>query len=907
MAGLSFLFPALLWALAILPILYFLLRATPPAPVLRRFPAVALLIGLKDEENTPDRTPWWLLLLRLLAIAALILGFAGPILNPDERLSGRGNLVIAMDASWASAQDWSLRVAKLNEIIAQAEQDDRPVALIKFTNTASNELQFQSASVLRDRIAGLRPEAWSPNYQEWQSVLGSSQISEVIWFSDGLAHEGRAEIVNELDASISVISSDKNVLALTPPIFEENKITTKLLALNPTGLPKRVEVSGLDPSGAMRVLALEEVTVSETSQQVSFELPTELRNRVRQIQIAGTRSAGAIVLSDDSLRTRKVALLSSVNQAEGGLLLSPLHYVREALAPSAELIETELQTALLAGPDVLIFADIGRLPESESSAVLEWVDGGGTLVRFAGPRLIASEIGQREEHPLLPVRLRAGGRDLGGAMSWGQPKKLRAFSEDSPFFGLDVPDEVNITSQVLAQPDPNLSDRVLARLEDGTPLVTARDQGAGRVILFHTTANAEWSDLPLSGLFLKMLERLSIGAGARATNADALQGLTWKPVQVLNGFGEISPADNLAGVDGALLVEGVLGPNLQPGMYQNKERNVALNVLRQDAQLSVATWPIRVNQLGLVTTGLRDLKPIVLSFGVIILLLDILASLALSGRLLATKIAIVLVALSFAPLAEAQEDESAIIEAVNNTVLAYVLTGDPRMDETSRAGLRGLSAELFRRTAIEPIEPTGVDIETAELSLYPFLYWPMTEDQQAPTDEAVVKLNQFLRTGGMIMFDTRDASLGAGSQGGTRLGRKLQEIAARLDIPPLEPIPEDHVLTRSFYLLGEFPGRYFGANVWVEASPKEARAEGMPFRNLNDNVTPVLIGGNDWAAAWAIDNQGRYMFPVGRGQEGEYQREIAQRFGVNLIMHVLTGNYKSDQVHVPALLERLGE
>ena len=139
-------------------------------------------------------------------------------------------------------------------------------------------------------------------------------------------------------------------------------------------------------------------------------------------------------------------------------------------------------------------------------------------------------------------------------------------------------------------------------------------------------------------------------------------------------------------------------------------------------------------------------------------------------------------------------------------------------------------------------------------------------------------------------------------------GQKLQRLARPLDIPPLEPIPEDHVLTRTFYLLQDFPGRFSGRGVWVEAAPADAeKVEGMPFRNLNDNVTPVVIGGNDWAAAWAMDEMGNPMFPVGRGYAGERQRELAYRFGVNLVMHVLTGNYKSDQVHVPALLDRLGQ
>ena len=160
----------------------------------------------------------------------------------------------------------------------------------------------------------------------------------------------------------------------------------------------------------------------------------------------------------------------------------------------------------------------------------------------------------------------------------------------------------------------------------------------------------------------------------------------------------------------------------------------------------------------------------------------------------------------------------------------------------------------------------------------------------------------------MILFDTRDAHLSFAGAGGTTNGRVLKNIAAQLEIPPLEPVPEDHVLTRSFYLMKEFPGRHVGANVWIEASQATSTTiEGVPFRNANDGVTPVVIGANDWAAAWAIDQNGRYLFPVGRGQAGQLQREYAQRFGVNLIMYVLTGNYKSDQVHVPALLDRLGQ
>jgi hypothetical protein len=233
-----------------------------------------------------------------------------------------------------------------------------------------------------------------------------------------------------------------------------------------------------------------------------------------------------------------------------------------------------------------------------------------------------------------------------------------------------------------------------------------------------------------------------------------------------------------------------------------------------------------------------------------------------------------------------------------------VITGDTDVDAASEAGLRGLSQVLTQRTTVEPGPPVGIDPDRDDLSLLTFLYWPVTDSEPAPTPQAYVRLNHFLRSGGMILFDTRDGDIAG--LGGPDGSAALQRLAAPLDIPPLAPIPADHVLTRSFYLLKDFPGRYQGNPVWAEAPPAGAEAvQGAPFRSLNDGVSPVLIGGNSWAEAWAVDDNGLPMFSIGSGFDSEHQREMANRFGVNLIMYVLTGNYKSDQVHVPALLERL--
>jgi hypothetical protein len=462
----------------------------------------------------------------------------------------------------------------------------------------------------------------------------------------------------------------------------------------------------------------------------------------------------------------------------------------------------------------------------------------------------------------------------------------------------------------MAQPDPTLANRVIAQLTDGTPLVTRNLTGDGQIVLVHVTANAEWSSLPLSGLFVQMLERLAVSTRPSTPDDAELVGTTWLPNKVLDAYGRLEDGSALPGVAGELLAEGVPSQDLLPGLYAGGDRQLAINVIGGDTVLNVAQWPARIAIEGMAVTRETALKGWLLSATVLLLLIDVIASLAIGGRLkgpradVAAALALMLL---WTPEAQAQTSEDFAIRATSEVVLGHVLTGDAEIDEISEAGLLGLSQTLFRRTSIEPASPIGVNIESDELAFFPFLYWPVTADQPLPSREAYAKLNRYLRTGGMIMFDTRDADTARFGSGSPE-GQRLQAIARSLDIPEIEPIPSDHVLTRTFYLLQDFPGRYASRDVWVEAAPITAeQVEGMPFRNLNDGVTPVIIGGNDWARAWAVDGNGRRMFPVGRGMSGERQREIALRFGVNVIMHVLTGNYKSDQVHVPDLLDRLGQ
>lgn len=948
--------PWLLSALVLLPALWWLLRAVPPRPIRQRFPAVALLLGLEDEHQEADKTPWWLMVLRLLAVAALIIGFAGPVHDPNPEKGGRGPVLFFVDGWWAGAPDWSQRMALLDEELAKVEADGRPAAVV-LSPQAGQTLKpetgapLQDAGTQRAQLAGLGPVAWDGSYEaarDWAQALQDTTAppQEVVWLSDGLARDGRMELLNVFEGlgGVRVLQSPTARLALAAPEIADGQIS-----LTAHRAPAGGEVThilqgiGPDPAGVERVLIETPVLFSTDAAEAeaTLEAPAEIRNRVTRFVLRDTPSAGAVVLVDDGLRRRRVGLMAG-RDAEGLALLSQQHYLRQALADTVELIEADTIPALIrASVQFIILPDLPGLSQPDAKALTDWVQEGGHLLRFAGPRMAAFGAGAVQGgavgagdgvagpdgvDPLLPVRLRAGGRITGGAMSWASPRRIAPFEEASPFFGLPVPDDIRVEAQVLAEPGPDLAARTIARLEDGTPLVTRKPLGAGQVVLFHISANAEWSSLSLSGLFVQMLERLAV-VSARAqdqagTKAEGQADVQWKLSQTLGAFGVLEAPSQPRLIAGEVLARGV-GPQAPPGLYTHEGRQRALNVLPPGQGIAPANWPARIAPQWTTDRVRVQIGPWFLAMALVLGALDVIAALVLSGRLSRARAPRTLAVLgagamlcatvfsvtpnpllaqdTAAPAPQVSPDQITIAATVS---FAFIPTGNPDDDTIVAAGLTGLSDALYARSSVEPATPVAVNPEADALSLFPLIYWVIRPDTARPSPEAYLRLRAYLAAGGLIIFDTRDGALDQGSAA----TRRLREIALPLSLPALEPVPHDHVLTRAFYLLDQFPGRYQGP-VWAEAANDAGRAreDGVPFRPLNDGVTPVLLTGNDWVGAWAVREDGRPYLPVGRGFAGERQREIATRFGVNLVMHVLTGNYKSDQVHVPALLQRLGE
>jgi hypothetical protein len=936
--ALSFGAPMVLWGLLALPVIWWLLKLTPPKPQAEVFPPLKILARVLKREETPQNSPWWLTLLRLVMAALVIAALAEPVFNPRETLPTHGAaLALVIDNDWAAAPDWDKRVATAERLIGDAGTKGEPV-IVAFTAEKPNaEIGPFDAHAALDRLRAAKPRPIPTDrpavYARVAETLASLPGASVAILTDGLAAKG------DEDAFRTLLSKNAaNVVWVEPDRFApialasaENEVDGfALTAIRAAGdtAPRTITAGAFDDKGRRIADATLTFGPGETKGTGTMKVPFELRNDFAQIALDGERHAGAVRVLDDSAKRRRVGLLSQAEGDQAQPLLSPLYYIRRALSPFADLVEPAKPDLADAIPQILdqkpamiVMADVGTIPPQVRQRLVDWVDNGGTLVRFAGSRLAAAG----NDDDLLPVHLRTGERSLGGALSWTTPQPVAEFPKTGPFADLPAPTEVTVSRQVLAEPGPDIADRTWASLADGTPLVTGLKKGKGTLVLFHTTPEATWSNLPISGSFVEMLRRLvqlSRNQGSVATAQEA-PGAALAPYRMIAADGSLVPPTP----DARPLVARAKAPvtlENPPGLYGSDAGVFAHNLLNADSTLTPLARPniaVPVTTMRYAFDESLHLKGSLVMATLALMLIDTLAVFWIGGLFSrrggrrsasATTAAVMLIALgalSFhadpARADDSKPGDAAAIEAVAKTRIAYVLTGEPGVDAISRAGIEGLNRFLIEKTALEPGDPAGVDIAKDELSFYPLIYWPVDATAPMPSQAAIARIDAYMQQGGTVLFDTRDQfSAGIGADSTSPATARLRDILANLNVPPLEPVPPDHVLTKSFYILPEFPGRFNGSPLWVEASQDAANADNRPVRT-GDGVSPIMITANDFAGAWAIDADGNPLLPT--VPSDPMQRVYALRAGVNIMMYMLTGNYKSDQVHVPILLERLGQ
>jgi hypothetical protein len=931
---LSFAEPALLLGLLSLPVLWWLLRVMPPRPRRIEFPPTRLLFDIAPKEETPSRTPWWLTALRLMAAAFVILAAAGPIWNPQTGVAGSSApLVILLDDGWSAAASWDTRIKAADELIANADNDRRGVALVPLSEPA-RDITLMTGGTARVALRQLAPKPYAIERVETlpaiERFLKATGDSEIAWLSDGVDTGRGPEFLEGLskaigDRTLTIFEGAPPAHALVAAENAAAKMTVKVLRANGSIAIDAGIVRGLDQKGSPIGEARYTFAPQDRETEAAFDLPVELRNDIARLEIAGERSAGAVQLLDKRWRRRAIGIVSGSTNDTAQPLLASTFYLTRALAPFADVrlgdkgaAQQAIGQFLDQKLPMIVLADVGTLSPEIRERISAWIEQGGVLVRFAGPRLAQAD------DDLVPVKLRRGGRSLGGSLTWEKPQHLASFAADGPFAGLPVPKDITISRQVLAEPDAVLATKSWASLVDGTPLVTGEHRGKGLVTLFHVSADMRWSDLPMSGTFVEMLRRIVDISGYTSAPGAGVAGEanveTVAPLRTLDGFGAFGPPPSTAKPLPADFRDRATIDH-PPGFYGPSDGPLAVNTLAAADRIApLDTSALKARRASYTNAEPRDLRGILLSSSLALFLIDAIVVALLGGGIAALlRRRAVPAALAFAlalstitaiptPLRADANDDFAI-KAVSQTHLAYVITGNADVDSIVKAGMSGLTLFLAQRTALEAGDPVGIDPARDELAFFPLIYWPVVPGAPKPPQDAINRIDAYMKQGGTVLFDTRDAieaPPGPGGESQTPGMIELRNILSSLEVPELEPVPREHVLTKTFYLLRDFPGRFNSGQTWVETLPREDddEAASKPARG-GDGVSPIIITSNDLAGAWALRPDGQPMLPLSPGEPR--QREFAFRAGVNIVMYTLTGNYKADQVHAPALIERLGQ
>lgn len=920
----SFVFssPWILSALALVPLAYFIIRAIPPAPQRLFFPATWLTRKLNSENTTSQSAPWWLVLLRLLMITALIIALAGPSLRKAVNIAAGSSVIILIDNDWSTAPDWEKRRSLAEETLNRFREEGRKVAIVPtapplggWSNDAK-AVTFDSAKAAQ-ALAILQPQAWMPDYKtaaKTIKTLSAGQETSIIYLTSGIDHGGADGFLATLDAAAPVDIAALRYAGLRQIAIANVRPSAagfEVLLIRKENEPTLNTAIGItDEAGTL--LARESVRFESDVAKIDTALivPPQLRGRVARLHVEGIRHAAATYVFDARAQRPLVGIVAAQSSVTDQPLQTPYYYLSRALQPFATLQRGSVSEILKPNPSVLLLPDQGRLSAQQENEVLAWVAAGGTLIRFAGPNLFASE--DLRSDMLLPTQLRPEPRVVGGALSWSAAQPMASFPPESPFYGIPIAQEIRIERQALMRARTSQQAQIWARLADGTPLITARSHGSGTLTLFHTSANAAWSNLALSGTFVEMLQRL-LQMSKTGVQSVSGTGELMTLVKRINAAGQlVSPGMSIAPIERTTLTNSASGPSVPPGFYEGQRTVIALNMAANAGPLTPRS---RLKSLQDAAGALpyrvvdgpqdRSLRGPLLALVFLLALIDMAATFLLHSRssfklpktwrrrsIAATALFAALCStLHPAPSAQAQTPDPA--ELAENVRLACLGTGVSDVDALCLQGMNTLSRQLNMRTSVWTGEAQSINAQSDDLGLYPLIYWPISTRTRPLSTAAYEALGAYMRGGGLLVID-----LGIGVPGQVRMDMQmpgadiLADIRRNLSLPPLANLNSDHVLTHSFYILKSFPGRRGSGTVWVEAGGADIGAD----------VSPIIVGAGDWLTAWAAAQSNLPGYANGDGRNSE----LAIRYGINIVMYALTGTYKADQVHLPALLERVG-
>lgn len=574
------------WMLLAIPAtlaLWWVMKSIPQERLKQIFPGIQLLAKVKHEEPSPTKMPWWQYVPITLASLAAVGALTKPEYNPQTPLQGSGPVIMVVDNGWSPARGWSARIAQAENLITRADRAGRSILIVP---TAAPEDGSPLASIgpvpaaeALSIIKDMKPQPWPTSRAdalETIKKIDSNQKTSVFWLSDGLGDQSVGPLAQKLQelGNVTVIEDDASInpRLIDVPSGAAEKLTVAVRRVL-TDKEEKIVLTVADKKGNGLGSAEAHFPAGAAKAEAVFELPNHVANDIDHIVIPDDNTAGARVLLDESFRRRPVGIIQTGTDS----LASEARYPLQALAPYAELHQGNIDDLLKHKLAVMIMTDAASTAPGLNKKVEKWVsEEGGTLLRFAGPNLAQQE--SNKDDPLLPLKLVRGSRTLDGGASGNGPARIAPFPASSPFAGLTPPADVTIREEVLPQPGTDTAGNTWARLDNGTPLVTAKKHGKGQIVLVHTSADPAWSSLAYSQSFIEMLRAVvtsSQGVSQKLENGD----VSLPPVRVMDGEGRLTaPTAAVRPLTPEAIKKNEVGPRNPPGFYGNESLQQAHNL-----------------------------------------------------------------------------------------------------------------------------------------------------------------------------------------------------------------------------------------------------------------------------------------------------------------------------------------
>tara|TARA_R110002126_G_scaffold13118_2_gene56449 strand:+ start:138347 stop:141160 length:2814 start_codon:yes stop_codon:yes gene_type:complete len=921
-ANISFITPQILWFLLLLPALWLFFKAIPPQPKPLNLPTARFLQGIETENAANDELPWWLKLLRVVLFAFIIIAAAAPYIKPLEDLSIKGDaLAIIFENSWAAAPHVEAQQDKVLSLIALAEQQKKNVIFIKTLadHEKQSRITLTTPSEARSIVERITLYPWKANHVTLtQDLKGNAEKLKTAktfhWLGHGYDDGDLQSNINYLNTLGSVSyykPEDKDgALLIKHALNADTKESHKIIQIDGafSDNKKSLRVAAKDPfNNILSFVTLKDIRNNSNTDISALWDAVEMQDgSPNYLQVGLAKHAGAIQYISANIIKQRVGIAAAdntINREESPLIQS-LYYLSKAVEGKAPYNISSIQSLIDWKATLIIIPENYALSTNDAGILEQWVSNGGTLLRFP-PNANIKQHGKA----LMPVELLDDERNIAGRLDWQEPLTLGTIPQDSPLNGIPEDKNLEIKRQILAAPALSHAAQSWALASDATPLITARNQGSGRIILIHTQAKPGWSNLPLTGFFINMLHRIiDISTGTRiavdrnTALSESLEGALFTPYKVINIHGElINPPSGLNAQPLKTIQSSPLSHDLWPGIYRSNNAEIIVN-LGDKLQAIRTIYPQKLKAV--IKPYLKERNINLLPYFIMLIMALILAEwlciAILSGftyrykrkaqNLSALLLIVLFTAIFIAPhnaQAAGTDDEA---QRANSLNLAYIKSNNLIIDSMAEKGLSYVANSLQKRTALHDVKVTGVNPAADQLAFYPVLYWPFTEGEHSP--ETYAALNKYINSGGMLFIDMRNGR--KISQTLYNKNSALIKLGNHLAVPLLSPLPEGHVLRKSYYLLSKdnIAGRYTSGDIWLDIGNN---ADDTLPEDQQDSqyVARLLIGSNDWIGLWSDESA------------DIYEREKALRFAINLIMYALTGTYKQDQVHTKAILERL--